>query len=64
MIGRYFPDTKKEQRFLRVANLRLAIEIRDKILVYAAEVRARREAENDIQNETTNNNWDSVPPTF
>ncbi len=64
MIGRYFTATKKEQRFLKVANLRLAIEIRDKILVYAAEIRTRREIENDIHNETTNNNRDSVPTTF
>jgi hypothetical protein len=63
LIGRHFRSTRKDQRFLRVANLREAITIRDKIVGYLVDMRVRREIDNDSKSQPTDNR-DSFPKTI
>ena len=61
-IGRYFNASGGKERHLRVADLRTAIAVRDKLLAYVIDMRVRREIDKETSKST--DNWDSVPTTL
>lgn len=62
-IGRYFKASGGRERHLRVADLRTAIAVRDKVLAYVIDMRVRREIDKETRSESTDH-WDSVPTTL